>query len=130
VENLVVALLVLHLLAPISAHAAGDLTNYSLKHWGFILGMALLGGLVNWWGQVRRGEIPAAKISNLVGELATSAFAGLVCFFICEWANFPQLLTAAMTGIFGHMGTRGVSVLEKWAENKLPGKSPPSPPET
>lgn len=122
---LVTMLLALQLMAPISV-LAGDkeLTSYSLKHWGFILGMSLLGGLVNWWGQVRRGEVPVAKVSFLVGELCTSAFAGLVCFFICEWAGFPTMLTAAMTGIFGHMGTRGVSLLEDWAAKKLPDKPP------
>lgn len=105
-----------------------DIASYSLKDWGLVLGMSLLGGLVNWWGQVRRGEVPITSISSLVGELCTSAFAGLLAFFICEWANFPMMLTAALTGICGHMGTRAVSLFEGWAERKFNTLSDQPPP--
>lgn len=104
-----------------------DITEFSLKQWGLFLGMALLGGFVNWWGQVRRGEIPLASISTLIGELCTSAFAGLLAFFICEWANFPQLLSAALTGICGHMGTRALAMFEDWATRKFGSLVPAGP---
>jgi hypothetical protein len=131
VNTIIATLLALHLLAPLTAFAeqSKDLTSYSLKHWGFVLGMALLGGFVSWWGKVRRGELRATSMSSLIGELCTSAFAGLLAFFICEWANFPQMLTAAMTGICGHMGTRAVTMFEEWGAKRFGAELPPKLPE-
>lgn len=119
-------ILCLHLLAPVAAWAQtttkGPL-DYSLKQYGFILGVALLGGLVSWGAKVRKGELPNWSINHLVGELATSALAGLLCFWICEWAGLAPLLTAALTGIFGHMGTRALTLLEEWGKARFPGAS-------
>lgn len=121
-RHLAIAVLVLHLLTPAAVWAQDKVKNpldYSLKQYALFLGAALLGGLVSWYSKVRAGVIPAASINHLVGELCTSAFAGLVCFWICEWSGFPQLLTAALTGIMGHMGTRGITLLEDWAARKF-----------
>ena len=85
--------------------------------------MALLGGLVGWAAKVRKGELPAWSINHLVGELATSALAGLLCFWICEWGGVAPLLTAALTGICGHMGTRALTMLEEWGKARFPGAS-------
>ena len=103
--------------------------DYSIGQYGVILGVALLGGLVSWWAKVRKGEAKAWHISGLVGELCTSAFAGLLAFWLCEWAATPPLLTASLVGISGHMGTRAISAFEAWAQNRL-GQHPlpPQPP--
>lgn len=101
------------------AHAEPkDPLNYPLKQYGFMLGIALLGGLVSWSNKVRKGDLAAWNLMQLVGELATSAFAGLLAFWICEYMNADKLLTAALVGITGHMGTRGIVVFEKWAQRK------------
>lgn len=119
-RTLAALLLCFHLLAPTAAFAqTKDPTTFSGKTWFFVLGMALLGGFVNWYGKVSRGELPMWSVNHLIGELCTSAFAGLLCFFICEWAGFPPLLTGALTGICGHMGTRAVTMFEGWAERKF-----------
>lgn len=114
--------LCLHLLMPHVAMAqdkAKSPLDYSVKQYGLVLGFALLGGFVAWWNKVRSGLLPAMSINHLIGELCTSAFAGLLCFYICEWSGFPQLLTIAMTGVMGHMGTRGITLLEEWATRKF-----------
>lgn len=119
---LVTLVLALHLAAPLAVWAQDKAKNpldYSLKQYALFLGVALLGGFVSWYSKVRQGVLPATSINHLVGELCTSAFAGLVTFWICEWSSFPPLLTAALTGIMGHMGTRGVSMLEEWATRKF-----------
>lgn len=125
-KRLLVALaLALHLVVPATVWAqekGKSPLDYSLKQYGFFLGAALLGGIVSWYSKVRAGLLPAVSINALVGELCTSAFAGLMCFWICEWSGFPQLLTAALTGIMGHMGTRGIAMLEEWAKQKLGGR--------
>lgn len=98
-----------------------DPLDVPLRQYGFLLSVALLGGLVSWARQVRAGTLQAYNLSALVGELATSAFAGLLTFWICSYLNAPQSLTAALVGIAGHMGTRAIQKFERWAERRLVG---------
>lgn len=122
-SRLIITLIIcLHLLAPLAAQAQDALKapfNYSLRDYGFILAIAILGGLVSWFAKVRRKEVPAWGVHQLIGELATSAFAGLLAFWICEWANFPQLLTLSLVGISGHMGTLAIQNFERFAARKF-----------
>lgn len=126
-------LLSIHLLMPYMAYAQDKATkgplDYTLKQYGLFLGTAVAGGLVAWFNKVRTGVLPAWSINALIGELVTAAFTGLICFWICEWAGFPQLLSAALTGIMGHMGTRGIAMFEEWASKKFGALVPPAPPQ-
>lgn len=119
---IVTLFLCLHLLTPVMAQAQDVLKapfNYSLRDYGLILATAVLGGLVGWFAKVRRKEAPAWGVHQMIGELATSAFAGLLAFWICEWANFPQLLTLSLVGISGHAGTAAIQRFERLAEQKF-----------
>lgn len=102
--------------------------DYPLSEYGVMLGTALLGGLVSWWAKVRKGEASAWALHTLIGELCTSAFAGLLAFWLCEWASTPQLLTISLVGIAGHMGTRAIAAFETWAQARLGHQSPPASP--
>jgi hypothetical protein len=117
---LVITLLCLHLWMPATAWAQSmkNPLDYSLKTYGLILAVALLGGFVSWYAKVRKGELPGWSVNHLIGELATSALAGLLCFWLCEWANFQPLLTAALAGIAGHMGTKAIGMFEEWAAKR------------
>lgn len=112
--------------AEAAATAEKDPLNYSLGQYGATLSIALLGGLVSWIGKVRRGDVGAWNIRQLVGELATSAFAGLLCFWICEAFGTPSLVTISLVGISGHMGTRAIVIFERWAARKYGLQVPPS----
>lgn len=108
-----------------------DPLDYPVRQYGFMLGIALLGGLVSWVTKVRKGELSPWSVMQLVGELATSAFAGLICFWLCSWANAPGPLMACLVGVAGHMGTRAIVVFEQWAERRwgaLSGDQPAQPP--
>lgn len=123
---LIAVILCLHMLAPAISSAQDvlkDPLRYSLRDYGLILAVALLGGLVSWYAKVRRGEIPGYSVMQLIGELATSAFAGLISFWLCEWAGFPQLLTVAMVAISGHMGTAAIQQFEKFAARRFTNAS-------
>lgn len=112
---LLTLLLCLHLLAPLIAQAQATLKtplSYSLQEYGIVLATALLGGLANWWIKVRHGEMVGWNIAALIGELCVSAFAGLTAFWLCEWWGLPPLLTAAIIGMAGHAGARGLDALE------------------
>lgn len=89
-----------------------DPLNRPLRDWGFVLGMALLGGFASWYKKVKRGELAASSLFSLVGEFAVAALAGLVCYFICDWLNLPLGVTGAFTGLAGHAGAKGITVAE------------------
>lgn len=118
----IIIALCLHLIAPLAvwaqAAAKGPL-DYSLKQYGLILGVATLGGLVSWYGKVSRGVLPPWSIHHLVGELVTSSLAGLLCFWLCEWAGLAPLLTAALVGLSGHAGAKGIQLLENLAAKRF-----------
>lgn len=94
---------------------AKDPLSYPLKTYGLMLLMAIFGGFVSWYGKVVRQELPVASLFHLIGELATSAFAGMMMFFLCEWAGSPTLLTVALVSMSGHMGAK----LLGWVEERL-----------
>jgi len=98
-----------------ATEAAKDPLAYPLKTYGLMLLMAIFGGFVSWYGKVVRQELPVASLFHLIGELATSAFAGMMMFFLCEWAGSPTLLTIALVSMSGHMGAK----LLGWGEEKL-----------
>ena len=89
--------------------------SYSLREYGLILAIAMLGGFVRWYNAVRRGESVAYDLRTLVGELFTSAFIGILTFWACEAMNVQPLITAALAGMAGHAGVSGLL----WAERLL-----------
>ena len=109
------------LAAGISSAAAAEVTPlkdplaYPLKQYLFILAISLLGGLVGWYSKVRKGQLQATNLMALIGELCTSALSGLLAFYLCEYLNMAPVLTAAVVGVAGHMGTRGIN----WIEDTL-----------
>lgn len=91
-----------------------DPLSIPLRTWGLMLGAALLGGFVSWYSKVKRGEVPGYSIFHLIGELVTSALAGLMCFLVLDSFNVPSSLVAAFTGLSGHMGARAITMFEEY----------------
>lgn len=114
--------------AAVLAAVAKTPWGYSLKEYGFVLAMALLGGVVEWYAKVKRGELNSRNLTALVGELTTSALAGLLAFFVCEWLGVNQLLAAAVVGISGHMGARALALGEAWLQRRVERDAAPTPP--
>ncbi len=113
------AAFVLAMLVSLSAWAEPkDPLAYPLKQYGFMLGTAIFGGLVSWIAKVKRGEAKAWNLLALIGELAISAFAGLLCFWICAASGISIEWTVPLVGIAGHMGTRAISAFEDFAQRK------------
>lgn len=105
----------------ISANAApnSDPLELPMKQYGLVLAVALLGGVVSFYAKVRAGHVAAWNVFHLIGEMATSAFAGLLAFWICSYLDTPQLLTVAVVGIAGHMGARAIALFEHWAQRRF-----------
>lgn len=96
-----------------------DPTTYSLLTYFWVLGISIWGGFVGYLRKVREGHTPRFSITELVGEVCTSAFSGVLTFYLCELAKFDPLLTAAFVGIAGHMGSRAIYIIEKFLRDKF-----------
>lgn len=81
----------------------------------WVFGLALFGGLVSFIQKAKRGAVRAWNVTELIGELLISAFAGLLTFYLCEAAELSQPLSAAFIAISGHMGPRAIFLLENAA---------------
>lgn len=90
-----------------------------LATYGWVVALSMLGGFASFYGKVKAGTARWVNLGEFFGELATSALAGLVTYWLCRWANLNEWLAAAFVAIAGHMGTRAVFMLEKLLERWL-----------
>jgi len=97
-----------------------DPTSYSVITYLWVFGLATLGGFVNFMRRVRQGHTQMFNIIEFVGEIFTSAFAGVITFWLCESSGIDPLLTAALVGVSGHMGSRALFVIEKYLIRMFP----------
>lgn len=97
-----------------------DPTSYSLLTYLWVFGLAVLGGVVNFMRKLQEGHARAFNIIEFIGEIVTSAFAGVITFWLCENADLSQLITAAFVGISGHMGSRALFMAEGWLTKQFP----------
>lgn len=98
-----------------------DPTTYALITYLWVLVLSSFGGVVSFIHKIKSGASRKVNITELIGEIVTSGFAGVITFYLCEWASFSPPLTAALVGISGHMGSRALFRLERWAEQRFLG---------
>lgn len=91
---------------------AKDPASYTWITYLWVLLLSMLGGFVSFARKTKSGYSQPWGVAEFIGELATSAFAGLVTFYLCEAAKLSPLLTAALVGISGHMGSRAIYQFE------------------
>ena len=94
--------------------------NYPLVTYLYVFLLSALGGFVSFMKKLKSGHVRAWNFAEFVGELATSAFAGIITFYLCQWSGFSPLLTAALVGISGHMGSRAINIMERFFETRFP----------
>lgn len=110
--------------ATASAQGAGvgtikDPFAYSWAAYAWVIAWASAGGIVSFRQKMARGDVRAFNIAEFIGELVTSAFVGVIAFWLCEYSNVPKLLEAVIVSISGHMGTRAIFLFEQWATKKF-----------
>jgi hypothetical protein len=110
-------------LAQAQAASPKDPLSYPLRTYGLMLAVAILGGFVSWVAKVKTGEVSPGSVFHLIGEITTSAFVGLVTFWVCEYLNLPQIITAPIVGIAGHMGAKAITLIERAAQKKFADKA-------
>lgn len=86
---------------------------YNVITYVWVFGLASLGGLVSYMQKVQQGLLEF-NVLNILLEIIRSAFVGVVTFLLCRYLNLDQLLTAAMVGVAGHMGSKAMVLLEDW----------------
>ncbi len=96
-----------------------DPLTYSLLTYVWILLISVWGGLINYYQKIKNGNVARFSIVEFIGELVTSAFAGVMTFYLCEAAGVPSVLTAGLVGIAGHMGSRTIYIFERILQKKL-----------
>ena len=94
-----------------------DPTTYSIITYAWVAILSSWGGVVNWIRKRNTGDTRPFNVMELIGEVITSAFAGIITFWLCEAGELQPLLTAALVGISGHMGSRAIYHMESWAES-------------
>ncbi len=90
-----------------------DPTNYELITYFWVLLIATWGGMAHNIKKIKTGDIKRFSIAEMIGDIVIAGFIGIMTFFLCEYADLPQILTAAFVGITGHQGTRGMAFIEK-----------------
>lgn len=96
-----------------------DPSSYSLLTYLWVIALGMWGGLVSFYGKLRKGEVRIFNITELIGEIVTAGFVGVLTFWLCESSELNPLLSAALIGISGHMGSRGIYAMELLMSNKL-----------
>lgn len=96
-----------------------DPATYSFLTYLWVIFLAGWGGVVNFLRKLKSGEVRAFNFTELVGEIVTSAFTGIITFFLCQNAGMHDLLTAALVGISGHMGSRALFRLEQMLRSRF-----------
>ena len=96
-----------------------DPTTFNAITYAWVFGLAAMGGASSYMRKLKEGHARAFSVCEFVGELVTSAFAGVITFFLCQSANINPVLTAAFVGIAGHMGSRAIMLLEKLFERTI-----------
>lgn len=95
-----------------------EITNYSILTYGWVVLVSMWGGVVSFLRKHNDAVVRPFNLIEMIGELLTSGFIGVITFWLCEWSGTPPLLSAAMIGISGHMGSRGLYQFERWMTSK------------
>jgi hypothetical protein len=100
------------------AKDAGPFAPKNLIPTLWMLAISMMGGAVNFYQKVKSGKARVINVTELIGEMVTSAFVGIVCFWICKSYGVNEYATAAGVAISGHMGARAIFLAEQWIEER------------
>jgi hypothetical protein len=102
-----------------------DPSNYSMLTYMWVLGLSAWGSLVQVIRRATDQELTLKmKLQFIIAEVTISTFAGMVTFFLCEWAQMDKMLSAAFIAISGHMGARAIILTEKMFVKFIEGRTP------
>lgn len=95
-----------------------DPTSYSWVTYAWVFALSISGGIVSFIRKISRGETRPFNVVEFVGEIVASGLVGVITFWLCEGTSISPLITAALVGISGHMGSRALFLLEEVLKRK------------
>ncbi len=101
-----------------------DPTTYSMLTYTYVIGLSVWSGVSSYLHKVRRGVCSRFSFTELIGELVTSALAGVLTFWLCELSDIDPLMSAGLIAISGHMGARAIFMFEQMIEKRYGIKLP------
>jgi len=94
--------------------------TYHILTYAWVIGLSAWGGIVGYIRKLKDAEqVKHFSIAELIGEITTSGFVGVLTFWLCESSGMSGLTTAALVGVSGHMGSRAIYGIEMLFKNKL-----------
>lgn len=100
-----------------------DPSSYEVITYLWVVLLSLWGGSASYIRRVRSMEIPRYSFVEFIGEVVIAAGVGILTFFLCEWGNIDQMLSAVFIAITAHMGSRALliaeQVLERYVKRKF-----------
>lgn len=83
-----------------------DWANIGIWLWSVFL--CMLGGFVRFTQNVQAGHARAWNFTELLGEMAMSAFVGSLAYKACLGCHCPPDFVPAIVGVTSHMGARAL----------------------
>ena len=96
-----------------------DPSNYEWFTYAWVILISMWGGVVSFMNKVTAGSARPFNLAEFIGEISTSGFVGVLTFWLCESTQVDKLLSAALVGVAGHMGSRAIFLIERRVENWL-----------
>lgn len=95
--------------------------DYPAIQYALVIFLGAIGGLVARLQRISGNDVHCWKCAafRIVVDMITSGFCGVLAFWACESLNIPQLMTAVVIGICGHMGSRALFLAEKHFSEKM-----------
>jgi hypothetical protein len=104
----------------------GGLWGYVLAHLWVLL-LSGFGGVVSYIQKVKTGQCKRFNLTELVGEVVISGFAGAMTYLVCQATGVAPLWSAVLVGVAGHMGARTMLLLEHNLTRRFDLAPPPAP---
>lgn len=90
-----------------------DPATFGLLTYAWVFVLSIFGGAVSFFRRVQLGRDKLTYLGQFCVAILTSAFSGLMTFYLCQYAGLDAVLTAAFVGISGHMGTLAIEEMER-----------------
>ena len=98
-----------------------DPVDYPWLTYLFVIAFSCWGGIVTLIQRYRLYKERRFSIIEVIGELAISAFAGMLVYYFCTWLGLEGNLRSGLVGVAGHMGSRVIFMIEQAVKAKFKG---------
>lgn len=79
--------------------------------------LAIWGGTASYLSRIKQRKLPFSMV-ELIGEWMISGFSGLLTAYVCAEGGLSWHMTAFFTGIAGHLGGRGIFLMEAYVRRR------------